>query len=169
MREQVGRAFQVGKDVADPQKVLATLKQEFARLEMELKNKIRQARSARQWDKVRQHELELRQLQQRRKQEIQQQMGQIPVAPVSPARTAFNLDQFKKGQLTLDTPAKIFPRFNNLHQLFDGDNDAVDGFLDSLDEHELRIIKEQPHKSLEIKLRVEDDLNETAKSLEMED
>jgi len=56
--------------------------------------------------------------------------------------------------------------------LFDGDKDEVLDFIDSLNEHELRIMernRDNPDVIKRLKVRVRSDIEETAKDLAMED
>ena len=46
--------------------------------------------------------------------------------------------------------------------------DRMDGLLESLDDEQMSIIQREPEKILQIKIEVENDLNNTSKDLEME-
>ena len=83
---------------------------------------------------------------------------------MSPLRHDFNTPA--KPLLQKETPIKPA-----LLQLFENDIEQLTDFLDSLSKHERSIIDQSndPRLVLRLKLKVEDDICQTAKDLEMED
>ncbi len=85
--------------------------------------------------------------------------------PGNPLRHDLRNDH-AKSLLQKETPLKPA-----LLQLFENDAEQVSDFLDSLSKHERSIIDQSndPRLVLRLKLKVEDDIRQTAKDLEMDD